>query len=282
MTEHPDATGSRPRAAIRRQRVPAGTGERTDVTPRSRKPAMPPKRATVVAQQLVKLIRDDKLRPGDTLPPEHEMLEMYPVGRNTLREALRVLELQGVVTIRAGRGGGPVVASPGSRHLASTLALLLQFAETPFRAVLETRMYVEPIVAQLCAERITPELAEQLRASVATMEAGVDDEEVFLEENQRFHELLAAGADNPLFSYFLNSLHWIIDGVALGVSYPKRYRRLVLDVHKRVCDAVVQGDAAAAADAMRDHMTDTYGYFRRKYHHVLDTTLTWEMYGSGM
>ncbi|MFJ8812971.1 FadR/GntR family transcriptional regulator [Amycolatopsis thermoflava] len=282
MTEHPDAAGSRSRSALRRRHVPAGPRERTDITPRSRRPAMPPKRATVVAQQIVKLIRDDKLRTGDPLPPEHEMLEMYPVGRNTLREALRVLELQGVVTIRAGRGGGPVVAAPDSRHLASTLALLLQFAETPFRAVLETRSFVEPIVAQLCAERVTPELAEELRASVAAMAAGSDDEETFLEENQRFHELLSTGADNPLFSYFLNSLHWIIDGVALGVRYPKRYRQAVIDAHDRICAAVTKGDGVAAAEAMRDHMTDTFRYFERKYHHVLDTTLTWEMYGSGM
>ncbi|MFJ8816548.1 FadR/GntR family transcriptional regulator [Amycolatopsis thermoflava] len=269
-----------PRASFPQR--PRTVTERKDVTPRNRQPAMPPKRATVVAQRLVKMIREDKLHAGDPLPPEHEMLDMFPVGRNTLREAMRVLELQGVITIRAGRGGGPVVASPDSRHLASTLALLLQFAETPFRAVLETRMHIEPIIAELCADRSTPELAEQLWSSVRAMEDEPDDEQLFLDENQRFHELLAAASGNPLFGYFLNSLHWIIDGVALGVSYPKRARKIVIEAHRRICEAIARGDAEAAAEAMRQHMTDTFVYFERKYHAVLDEPLTWEMYGSGM
>lgn len=259
----------------------ATPGAPNDVTPRSRQLAMPQKRASVVAQQLVKMIREDNLKTGDPLPPEHEMLALYPVGRNTLREALRVLELQGVITIRSGRGGGPIVSSPDSRHLASTLALLMQFAETPFRAVLETRMHLEPIVAELCADRISPELAAELRSSVEAMESSPDDEKVFLRENQRFHELLANGSGNPLFSYFLNSLHWIIDGVALGVTYPKRARSAVIKAHKAICEAIQAGDAEAASEAMRLHMADTLVYFERKYHAVMDESLTWEMYGSG-
>jgi DNA-binding FadR family transcriptional regulator len=284
MTESPEASDGRTgqRVAARRNHAPTVAGAPVDITPRSRKVAMPPKRASIVAQQIVKLIRDDRLRTGDALPPEHEMLEMYPVGRNTLREALRVLELQGVVTIRSGRGGGPVVSSPDSRHLASTLALLMQFAEAPFRAVVETRMYLEPIIAELCADRVTPELAEQLDSSVAAMEASPNDEQVFLAENQRFHELLAGGSGNPLFSYFLNSLHWITDGAALGVSYPKRARATVIQAHKHIAEAVRLGDTEAAGEAMRQHMADMFVYFERKFRRVMDETLTWEMYGSGM
>lgn len=66
---------------------------------------MPPKRSVVIAQSIVREIRDRRLQPGSQLPPEHEMLRTYNVGRNTLREALRLLELQGVLTIRPEPGG---------------------------------------------------------------------------------------------------------------------------------------------------------------------------------
>lgn len=251
-----------------------------DMTPRVQRPGMPPKRATLIAQRIVQEIREGKLSQGDPLPPEKDMLLSYDVGRNTLREALRVLELQGVITIRPGRGGGPTVSMPDSRHLASTLALLMQFASTPFRAIVETRMHVEPLTAELCADRADPEVIRRLRESVDRMTQGLEDEEVFLYENQRFHELVARGSGNPLFSYLLNSLDWITDGSTLGIEYPKRSRRAVLEAHEHVCKAIEAHDSERALEAMRLHMVDTLVYFDRKYNAIMDKPLTWDMYGS--
>ncbi len=190
------------------------TVARRDVVPRAAPDGMTPKRSALLAHRIVREIRDRGLPAGSHLPPERDMLGAYGVGRNTLREALRVLELQGVLTIRPGPGGGPVVAAPDSRHLASTLALLLQFADTPFRAVIETRLLLEPITARLCAERGDPALLGELRASVDRMAAAVDDSDAFLGENRVFHDLVAWGSENPLFGYCINSLHWITDGTA--------------------------------------------------------------------
>ncbi|MEE2058136.1 FadR/GntR family transcriptional regulator [Rhodococcus artemisiae] len=76
---------------------------------------------------------------SDPLATEPRMCASHGVGRSTLREALRILELLGVVAIRPGRGGGPMVAAPDSRHLASTMALLMQCSDTAFRSVVELR-----------------------------------------------------------------------------------------------------------------------------------------------
>lgn len=256
----------------------AGVGH-LDTTPRQQVPGMPPKRATLIAQRIVRAIREGRLVPGDSLPPEKDMLITYGVGRNTLREALRVLELQGVIVLRPGRGGGPVVARPDSRHLASTLALLMQFAQTPFRSIVETRLHLEPLTAELCAARADDEHAHHVRDSVDRMARGLDDEEVFLHENQRFHELIATGAGNPIFSYLLNSLNWITDGSALGVHYPRKNRKTVLDHHERICAAVERHDPQAAELAMRDHLQATVEYYDHKHAEVMDRVLTWEMYG---
>ena len=256
------------------------TAARRDVTPRSLPSGMPPKRATVIAQRIVKEIKDRKLPPGSHLPPERDMLETYNVGRNTLREALRVLELQGVLTIRPGPGGGPVITSPDSRHLASTLALLMQFADTPFRAVIETRQLLEPITARLCAERHDQDLLARLRASVDRMGERLDDRDAFLDENRLFHDLVAWGSENALFGYTINSLHWITDGTVLGVDYPRRFRKLVWQAHDEVCIGIESGVGDKAEAAMRKHMDDTLSYFERHYHRQMDEVLSWEMYGT--
>jgi GntR family transcriptional repressor for pyruvate dehydrogenase complex len=250
-----------------------------DVTPRTRRPEMPPKRSEVIAQRIVRMIRDEGLKMGDPLPIEADMHESFGVGRSTLREALRVLEQQGVIDIRAGRGGGPTVGSPDSRHLASTLALLMQFSDTPFRSVLETREYIEPIAAALCAKNGNLRVLEGIRQSVDKMFDGLADEDLFLYNNHRFHELIAEGAQNPLITYFINSLDWIIDGVRLGVTYRRASRKHVAAVHDEICAAIEAGDPDAARDAMRQHMVETHAFFERKFPKVMDQVLTWEMYG---
>lgn len=97
------------------------------------------------------------------------MCAAHGVGRSTLREALRILELLGVVTIRPGRGGGPVVAAPNSRHLASTMASLMRSSDTTFRSVVQLRGYIEPLAASLCAGRGDDATVIALKESVTNM-----------------------------------------------------------------------------------------------------------------
>ena len=93
--------------------------------------------AVRVARKLVSQIRRGRLRPGTQLDSEHRMVEEFGVARATVREALRFLELQGALRIKAGPGGGPVVSVPGADHLASVLSLHLQFADASFRSVVD-------------------------------------------------------------------------------------------------------------------------------------------------
>lgn len=250
-----------------------------DTHPRSAPADRPRKQAALTAQRIVQDIESGGLGLGDHLPAEKEMLTNYNVGRGTLREALRVLELQGVLTIRPGPGGGPVVASPDSRHLASTLALLMQFAETPFRAVIEARLHIEPITAGLCADRASDEVLEDIRRSVETMGDNLGNQEIFLDENRSFHDLVAWGSGNSLYGYFINSLHWITDGTVLGVNYPEKFRRLVWQAHVDVCEAIESRSYDAASAAMTGHMDNTSKFFEQWHETLLAQPLKWELYG---
>lgn len=252
---------------------------RTDMTPSSYEPRMPPKRSEVIAQRIVRDIRAKGYVAGDPLETEADLCETYQVGRSTVREALRLLELQGVIQIRPGRGGGPMVGSPNSRHLASTLALLMQFSETTFRTVVETRGQIEPFSASLCAQNRDESIVRRLEDSVERMKAGLNDEAVFLAENHRFHSLVAEGGENPIVSYITNSLDWIIDGSALGVQYSKADRMSVLKAHREISKAVAAGDSDLAYQAMKRHLADTEKYFEKKYPSAMSKVVTWELYG---
>lgn len=236
-----------------------------------------PKTAVLLAQRIVRDIVDNGLTDGDTLPPERQMLLDYEVGRGTLRETMRFLEIQGVVAIKPGPGGGPVVRNPDERHLAGTIALLLQLSGTPFSSIVEARSVLEPALAANAADRIKPEDLERLGETVEHMRRDITDEKAFLIANEQFHDIIAWSSGNHLFGYLVTSLHWITDGTVLGVEYPQRRREDVLRAHDAIFRAIAAGDADLAAKTMRDHIAGFARYMSSKFPQVMDRPISWEL-----
>lgn len=236
----------------------------------------PKKTAMLLAQRIVSEISEARMVPGTPLLAERNMLNGYGVARGTLREALRFLEIQGVITIKTGPGGGPVVGEPGSRHLASTIAMMLQLEHAPFRSVLEARVTLEPPMAAQAAQRISPEDLERLRRSVKEMTARIEDLDFFLHENESFHAIIGHASGNKVFSLIATSLNWIIDGTPLGVDYPTAVRRAICIEHQRLHRAIADRDPDRAAAAMAVHLGDYASYVERFYPHVLDAPLRWD------
>lgn len=233
------------------------------------------KTAFLIAQRIVDEITTKKMKPGDMLPAEKEMLVRYEVGRGTLRESLRFLEMNGVITIKPGPGGGPAVCDPDSRDLAGSLGLFLQLHGTPFRSIVEVRQTMEPAIAALAATKVQPAHLARLLASVESMEAHIDDEDSFLAENERFHELVAWASGNPMFALLIASLHWITDGAFLGVDYPERRRTAVIAAHRRIYEALASGDPELARQTMSDHVGEFARYLERYYPSVFDSPMRW-------
>ena len=241
-------------------------------------PTRPQKTAMLLAQRIVGDINRRGNTVGDRLPPERVMLEEYEVGRGTLRESLRFLELQGVISLKPGPGGGPVVQQPDATSLATSLTLLLQFANAPFRTIAEARGGLEPMMAQLAAERMSDEQLLDLKASVETMEENLDNQAVFLDENKRFHDVIARGSGNAMFGYLVDALLGILDGSAIGIDYPEVRRTAVHKAHLNIYEAIASRDAAQSAAAMEDHIAQYLKYAEKKFPDVLAAPITW---GSG-
>jgi DNA-binding FadR family transcriptional regulator len=236
----------------------------------------PKKTAMLLAQRLVTEISEKNLAPGTPLPSERAMLEELEVARGSLREALRFLEIQGVISIKTGPGGGPVVAERVSHSLASIIAMFLQLDGAPFLDVLEARLVLEPALARKAAERITDEQIEELHASVQRMDENLDDLEVFLNENDVFHGVIAQAAGNHVFALVISSLNWISDGTPLGVDYPQEVRESVAKEHHRIYKAIAAHDGERAASAMSVHIGDFAAYLERFYPALVDAPLRWD------
>lgn len=242
-------------------------------------PMRPQKTAILLAQRIVRDIDRRGNNAGDRLPPERVMLEEYGVGRGTLRESLRFLELQGVITLKPGPGGGPVVQKPSAQSLATSLTLLLQFSKAPFRTIAEARGGLEPMMARLAAERMTDEQLADLKSSVDNMYDHLGDQSVFLEENKRFHDMIARGSGNAMFGYLVDALLGILDGSAIGIDYPEVRRVAVHKAHLSIYEAIAARDPSKSAATMADHIAQYLKYAEKKFPDVLAAPIVWGVSG---
>jgi GntR family transcriptional regulator, transcriptional repressor for pyruvate dehydrogenase complex len=237
----------------------------------------PKKTALLVAQRIVEDINRRGNQVGDRLPPERAMLEDYDVGRGTLRESLRFLELQGVITLKPGPSGGPIVQQPDSSALATSLSLLLQFQQAPFRTVIETRAALEPRMARLAAERMEEQHIAKLFEIVELERQHLDDHARFLVQTRRFHTTIAEGSGNLIFAALFNALFDMLDGAAVGVEYPPRQRRLTIDIQSSIATAIADRDADRAEELMTTHMQALARYTEKNYAKALAAPVMWKM-----
>ena len=135
-------------------------------------------RSEKVAEKVAKLIIADiienDLQPGMVLPSEALMLEQYEVGRASLREAIRLLEVYGVLRIKAGPRGGPVIRQLRVQDFGRSASLHFQLRGGTINDLLEGRLVLEPMMARMAAERIEPEGAESLRAVIEKGHAALE------------------------------------------------------------------------------------------------------------
>lgn len=241
----------------------------------------PPKAAVLVAQAIVEEIIANGLESGARLETEVEMVERFQVSRGTLRESLRLLEHQGVITMKTGPSGGPVVSNPDSRHLASSMSLLLMFSGSTFETVIEMRLHLEPTIARMAAQEPSEELCTALLDSVARMEAGgLSNAADFKDENRRFHSLIAWGSGNSLFGYLVNALNWITDSVLGDADLSSDLRQEALEQHRELTEVIINANPDGAFDAMANHIGAALAQLREHSPEALTRFISWDVYGS--
>jgi DNA-binding FadR family transcriptional regulator len=213
------------------------------------------KRSEIIARDLVGYIIDERLPPGARLPRERDMVEQLGVGRTTLREALRILETWGIVSVRSGPGGGPVVRHPAPDDLTEALTLILQFQRATLIEVLDARMWLEPTAARLATEHVLATELQRLRALNDTM-AQTDTDPTFAELNRRFHTLIAGATGNLIVQVFTATLLTVAESGITDLHHSEESRKIAVAGHDSIIKAFEAGDPVMAEKAMRDHMME--------------------------
>ncbi len=214
-----------------------------------------PKSCDVLAERLQQQILGGTYAPGAALPTERELVTTTGLGRGSVREALRILEAQGLVRTRAGRYGGSVVARPTDALLATHINLFAKGNSVSLRALVEARQALEPMVAYLAARNRTAEDLAALKAiSKRIDQAAIDDVPLFLQENVQWHSALAAASHNDLLRAFTASISaQMFEASRLDKFASPDVRGLVTHAHRRILQAIEAQDAdAARSRAERD------------------------------
>ncbi|MBU1756233.1 MAG: FCD domain-containing protein [Alphaproteobacteria bacterium] len=240
---------------------------RADVTKKT-------KRALSLAQHIVRDIEAGAHIAGDRLPREDEMLARYDVARATLREALRFLELQGVIHLQLGRGGGPVVARPQTGDFANSLSLILHFMEADLRGLLELREAIAPDVAAYAAQRATTGDLSALADCLKELERNVEGNR-FEELNRRFHDLLGWASGNPLFGLLTSAMHLLTREFSHSLGYSAQERAVQLRFLRRVLEAVRTGDSEAARNSMARLVSGSAAYLAERSPELVSQKVRW-------
>ncbi|AMM21858.1 GntR family transcriptional regulator [Frondihabitans sp. PAMC 28766] len=218
-------------------------------------PMKVPKASDVLANELRERILTGEFAEGMGLPPERDLVVQTRMSRTTVREALRILEVQGLIRIKSGRTGGAFVQQPGEEAMASTVNLLIRGRQIRLAALLETREAIEPYCAELAAAHRTESDLTDIEAANVALRNADDDLTAFLEANVEWHVAVARASHNELLSGLMMALSRAIFAATLDETFVDvEVRKHAIHAHETITEAIREGDAAAALRRMKRHV----------------------------
>jgi len=254
----------------------AAEGTRMDDNRVSRPPRSrirQPRVAEMLADVLRNEILSGELKDGDLLPKLDDLLAEYRTSKASVREAFRILETEGLISVPRGNVGGAFVHRPKPETAAYMLGLVLQSRDVPLTDVGVALQYLEPLCAALCAERpdreteVVPRLTKALEQMAAAIEA--DDPVESSASSRLFHEELVRCSGNEtliIVAGVLESLWsaheqaWSHEASSRGRFPEPLLRKRALQEHQQLIDAIADGDVDRAARTARKHLATSQQY----------------------
>jgi GntR family transcriptional repressor for pyruvate dehydrogenase complex len=206
-----------------------------------------------VTEQLKQSILLGNFKTGDRLPSERDLAEQFQVSRVAVREALRALENSGFITTRQGVTGGAFVTDLTFEHLVNAFLDLFMAGKLSIPELYQVRLLVEPEVARLAAQRITPEYAERLKESLKAEEESVGSLPEDLDRKTAVHFILAEMCGNRFFEGLVRSAMGLTRRTIEAVHPDQPPFMHPPGMHRPIIKAVLAGDPEAAEAAMRKH-----------------------------
>jgi DNA-binding FadR family transcriptional regulator len=237
--------------------------------------------AEVVAHDIVRDISTRRLRPGARLPSETGALARFGISRSSLREALRLLELLGVIRIKTGAGGGPVVGQVTSADYGSTTTFYYHLIGVTIRQILEARCILEPALVRVAVERADPAARGKLRAYMNSWGGDEALSPHWRAPRNRprtfgFHSSLI-DTGNPVLDLFSHSLQDVWHARQRMEPFPWQAEPHYDDDHWVIAQAILAGDASKAEGLMRTHMQYLYDVAATHWSEIMDEVIDWHL-----
>lgn len=238
-----------------------------------------PRVAEAIAGILRPRILDGRLADGSRLPKQEDLLREFKVSRPSLREALRILETEGLLTVQRGKVGGAIVRAPKTQSSAYMFGLVLQSNQVTLADLAQALQNVEPVAAALCAQRSDRKKAvvPVLRDCLKLTERATGDGVAFTRLSRRFHEEVVSGCGNNTLILLIGTLEhmwsqqerlWAEHAQEEG-NYPAASCQDAIHAHRAILQAIERGDADGASGAARTHLAHTQRYLAAEGDKVL-------------
>ena len=215
--------------------------------------------STVICNQIRSAIVSGRLKPGEALPPEKELMEQFDVGKHTLREALRALEVMGFITIRRGVHGGPVISEIDWKIARDYFSAFLHLQHNSSSAALsEVRSLIEPYIAHKAACDFTDEQIEELEAVHAQCVKLIAKGQGLLgaHEEIQFHVLLAKHTGNAVLWVIMDFINNMLADAKKLKKPGMDFSQKVLAAHQKILDAIKARSPELAESRMRAHISE--------------------------
>lgn len=214
-----------------------------------------------IVRQIEDKILLGKLKADQKLPPENELIKQFGVGRNTVREALRILETSGLIRVKQGSHGGPVITKLTDEFVSDFLTKAIRLGGVSADHLSEFRLAVEPSIAEMAAAKkdVNPQLVSQIEDNIVGVNALHNAKQVTAYKNMDFHVLIALATENPMFIIILKTLRV---GFNLILPPQNKIQIQTIKYHQRIFDAIKNHNPVAARKLMHEHLIEMRELFR--------------------
>ncbi len=201
-----------------------------------------------------KKIIDGELRPGEKLPPEREIAERLNVSRNSVREAIRIMDMTGVISSQ--QGSGNYITCEFQKSLAETMTMMFAMDQIDYKQISQIRQALERLAFSLAIEHASAEQIKEMEALVKELDKSMDDEKNAMLD-KKIHFTLAQASGNILVLDFLEACSGVIDAfihdMREEILRTEERKNLLNEYHKKLIEALKEKDEEKGIDALEHH-----------------------------
>jgi GntR family transcriptional repressor for pyruvate dehydrogenase complex len=209
-----------------------------------------------ISSKVKALVFEGTLKPGDRLPSEQELAKQFGVGRQSVREALRLLELSGFVSIQKGYGGGPIVQDTISTRIRNLYLDAFRLEKISVAEFTSARMAIEKAILNEVIDKADKSDIKRIRVNLAKAQELIADKKLATDENFDFHALLARASKNKVFMILEKSINAIHKNLRSRSVVDFGTTHNAVKAHQKILDAIMKKDRVKALKLLERHILD--------------------------